>query len=422
LSPVRLLHVTTAPQALFFLRGQAAYLRAHGLEVHAVSSPGPELEQYSRDEDVPVHAVAMRRAISPLHDLGAVARLSELMRRLKPDLVHAHTPKGGLLGMMAAAAARVPVRLYHLHCLPLVTSRGVRRQLLRLADRTSCRLAHRVLCVSRSLRELAVAEGLVAPGRIEVPGHGSINGVDAASRFRPGQESEAAGRAERARLGIPTGALVIGFVGRLVRDKGLVELTEAWGRLRQELPEAHLLVVGSPEAEDPLPPGLVDALRLDPRVHLTGLRWDTPPLFAAMDLVVLPSYREGFGVVLLEGAAMALPVVGTDIPGAREALVDGVTGLLVPARDAGALHGALTRYLRDPAMRRRHGAAGRERVLRDFRPESIWAALLQVYRAEAVRAGLPWPAPSDPDERPPSSPAILGGPSRAEPGTHANQE
>jgi len=389
LSPLRLLHVTTAPQALFFLRGQAAFMRAHGLEVHAVSSPGPELEQFSRDEGVEVHAVPMQRAISPFHDLGAVVRLAGVLRRVRPDIVHAHTPKGGLLGMAAAAAAGVPARIYHLHCLPMVTSQGVRRALLRLADRVSCALAHRVLGVSRSLVELAVAEHLVAPDRIEVLGHGSINGVDAAGRFRPGPGSEAAGREERARLGIPLDARVIGFVGRVVRDKGIAELSDAWGRLREEHPEAHLLVVGAVEAEDPLPPGLLARLREDPRVHLAGLRWDTPPLFAAMDVVVLPSYREGFGVVLLEGAAMGLPVVGTDIPGAREALVHEVTGLLVPPRDAGALHGALTRYLRDPALRRRHGEAGRERVLRDFRPEDLWAELLEVYQAEAARAGLP---------------------------------
>jgi len=152
-------------------------------------------------------------------------------------------------------------------------------------------------------------------------------------------------------------------------------------------------MVGPTESEDPLPPGVMEALQADPRVHMTGLRWDTPPLFAAMDVVVLPSYREGFGVVLLEGAAMALPVVGTDIPGGREALVDGTTGLLVPARDARALESALARYLRDPDLRHRHGSAGRERVLRDFRPEVLWAALLGVYEAEAARAGLRWPRP-----------------------------
>jgi glycosyltransferase involved in cell wall biosynthesis len=218
---MRLLHVTTVPQALFFLRGQPAFMRGHGLEVHAVSSAGPELDQFAREESVPANAVEMRRAISPLHDLGAIAGLLRLLRRLKPEIVHAHTPKGGLLGMTAAALAGVPVRIYHLHCLPMVTSSGIRRVLLRMADRLSCALATRVLCVSGSIRDLAVAEGLVRPDRIEVPGHGSINGVDARERFIPGPESEAAGRAERGRLGIPGDAPTVGFVGRVVREKGI---------------------------------------------------------------------------------------------------------------------------------------------------------------------------------------------------------
>jgi len=385
---MRLLHITTVPQSLFFLRGQPGFMRAHGLEVQAVSSPGPELEQFAREESVEVHAVEMRRAISPLRDLGAIARLVEILRRLRPDIVHAHTPKGGLLGMTAAALARVPVRIYHVHGLPMVTSRGVRRALLWSAERASCTLAHRVLCVSNSVRELAVAEGVVGAARIEVLGHGTINGIDAELRFRPDQASVAAGRAERARWGIPDSALVVGFVGRLVRDKGVAEMAEAWRKLRERFPEAHLLVVGPEESQDPLPSGVLEALRADPRVHLTGVRWDTPPLFAAMDIVVLPSYREGFGIVLLEGAAMALPVVGTNIPGCRDAVIDEMTGLLVPAQDCAALEGALARYLCDPHLRRRHGAAGRERVLREFRPQVLWEALLEVYQAEATRAGL----------------------------------
>lgn len=385
---MRVLHVTTVPQTLFFLRGQARFMRAHGVDVQAVSSPGPELQDFAREEGVDVHAVEMQRAISPVHDVGAIVRLTKLLRELRPAIVHAHTPKGGLLGMVAATAAGVPVRVYHLHGLPMVTSSGMRRALLWGAERTSCSLAHRVLCVSSSVRAQAVAEKLVSADRIEVLGHGSINGTDAEGRFRPDEASASAGLAERGRWAIPAGAPVIGFVGRLVRDKGLVELADAWQRLRVAFPEAHLLLVGPEERQDPIPPEVVQTLRTDSRVHLTGLRWESPPLFAAMDLVVLPSYREGFGMSLLEGAAMALPVIGTDIPGCRDALVDGVTGTLVPAHDSVELERAVARYLRDPELRRRHGSAGRERVLRDFRPQALWDAQLAVYRSEAARAGV----------------------------------
>jgi glycosyltransferase involved in cell wall biosynthesis len=385
---MRLVHVTTVPQSLFFLRGQPRFLRGEGIETFAVSSPGPELAQFGEEEGVETHAVEMRRAISPLHDLGAVARLASLLRRLRPDVVHAHTPKGGLLGMMAAALARVPVRVYHIHGLPLLTATGVKRRLLVASEKTSCALAHRVLCVSPSVRQVAVDEGLVPAAKIEVPGQGSINGIDVDGRFNPTPETAAAGQRERARFNIPANAQVVGFVGRLVRDKGLCELYEAWRMVRAQFPEAHLLVVGPEEPQDPVPPEVIAGLRGDPRVHLAGLEWNTPPLFAAMDLLALPTYREGFPVVPLEAAAMGLPIIGTDVPGCRDAVVDGVTGRLIPAQSAAALAQAIAGYLRDPALARAHGQAGRERCARDFRPETLWRALLAIYRSEAARAGV----------------------------------
>ena len=385
---LRLVHITTVPQSLFFLRGQPRFLRGEGIETLAISSAGPELGRFSEEEGVETHALEMRRAVAPLHDLGAVWRLARLLRRLRPDFVHAHTPKGGLLGMMAAALAGVPVRLYHLHGLPLVTARGVKRALLTASEKTAAALAHRVLCVSGSVRKLALDEGLVHAEKIEVPGPGSINGIDVDVKFNPTPALRAAGLRERVRLGIPEGAPVVGYVGRLVRDKGICELHAAWRGLRERFPAAHLLVVGPEEPQDPVPLAVLEGLRGDPRVHLVGLEWNTPPLFAAMDLLALPTYREGFGLVALEAAAMGLPCVGTDIPGCRDAIVNGVTGKLVPAQDAAALETALAAYLSDPALAQSHGKAGRERAARDFRPETLWRALLAIYRAEAARAGL----------------------------------
>jgi glycosyltransferase involved in cell wall biosynthesis len=167
-----------------------------------------------------------------------------------------------------------------------------------------------------------------------------------------------------------------------VRDKGLVELAAAWQRLRGEFPQLHWLLVGPLEPQDPLPPATMAALADDPRVHLAGqeLEMDNMPAwYGAMDLVALPSYREGFGVVLLEAAAMGLPAVATQIPGCRDAVKDGETGTLVPPRDAPALAAAVGAYLRDPDRRRRHGQAGRARALRDFRPEAMRAALFAEY-------------------------------------------
>jgi glycosyltransferase involved in cell wall biosynthesis len=386
---MKLLHVTTVPMSLIFLRGQVGYMKARGFRVHVLSSPGPELPAFAAAEGVGASAVEMPRRITPLQDLRALAGIVREMRRVRPDVVHAHTPKGGLLGMMAAALARVPVRVYHMRGLPLMGAAGAKRRLLWTTEWVACRLAHRVLCVSHSVRAEAVRTGICPPAKIEVLLGGSGNGVDAAGRFDPDAVGEEARERTRARFGIPPEAAVIGFVGRVVRDKGVEELAAAWRELREAFPHLHLLLVGPWEPQDPVSPATERLLRDDPRVHLGGLDWDTPPLYAAMDLVALPTYREGFPNVPLEAAAMRLPVVATRVPGCVDAVADGRTGLLVPPRDAAALAAALRRYIEDPALRLLHGAAGRDRVLREFRQEALWEALHAEYARLLAERGLP---------------------------------
>lgn len=387
------MHITTVPMSLGFLRGQTGFVAARGFEVTAVSSPGDELEAFGRRESVAVRAVEMPRRITPLHDLRAVNGLRRVLREVRPQIVHAHTPKGGLLGMIAATLSRVPVRIYHMRGLALMGATGRRRRLLYLTEWLSCRLAHSVLCVSHSIREIAIAEGLCPPEKIRVLAGGSGQGVDAEGRFDPRNLPPDARAETRARCGIPDAAVVLGFVGRIVRDKGIVELEEAWRALRGEFPELHMLLVGPFEPQDPVPAEVEERLRGDPRVHLVGMDRETPLYYAAMDLVVLPTYREGFPNVPLEAASMQRAVVATRIPGCTDAVEDGVTGTLVPPREAAPLAHAIRAYLSDPALRRRHGEAGRARVLRQFRREPIWEAIHQEYRRLLERAGCPAPAP-----------------------------
>jgi glycosyltransferase involved in cell wall biosynthesis len=388
----RLLHITTVPMSLAFVRGQMGWAREHGFDVRALSSPGPELDEFGERYSMPVHAVEMPRSITPLQDIAAVWEIVRVIRANRPQIVHAHTPKGGLLGMIAARITRVPVRIYHMRGLPMMGAKGPRRALLRWTERVACKLAHRVLCVSHSLREVAIAEGLCPPEKIKVLLGGSGQGVDATDRFNPARLPEDTCQSTRARLDIPADAIVLGFVGRIVRDKGVVELAEAWRVLRKKFPGLHLLMVGPFEPQDPIPAEVERALREDPRVHLAGMDWNTPPLYAAMDLVALPTYREGFPNVPLEAASMKLPVVATRIPGCVDAVQDGTTGTLVRPHDAVSLAGAIRAYLHDPELRRKHGRVGRERVLREFCQEAIWEAIYQEYLFLLRARGQPLPA------------------------------
>lgn len=391
---VVLVHVFTVAESFHLMRGQGPFMRARGFRFMGIASPGDYLDTYAAREGVEVFAVPMPRRITPGRDLVAVVRLARLLRRLRPEIVHAHTPKGGLLGMIAAGLAGVPVRLYSMRGLPFMTAIGVRRRLLLATEWLSCLLAHRVICVSHSLRATALEHGLGAPGKLVTLLGGSSNGVDAAGRFDPDAPPGERVRREvlRNRLAIAAEAPVIGFVGRLVRDKGVQELATAWAAIRDRWPTAHLLMAGPREARDPVSAATLMRLHDDPRVHLLGPVDDPREVYAAADVIVLPTYREGFPNVLLEAAAMRRPVVATRVPGCVDAVVDGETGLLVAPGDPAALAEAIERYLREPVLRARHGARGRARVLHAFQREAIWEALYGEYVAMLRSRGRALPS------------------------------
>jgi glycosyltransferase involved in cell wall biosynthesis len=374
-----LVHVTTVPQSFGFFRGQISYMKAHGFQVHGVSSPGELLEITAAREHICVHPVELPRRITPWIDLLALKKLYLLCRRLKPTIVHAHTPKGGLIGTIAARMAGVPVVIYGMRGLPFVTASGLKRRVLCWSEYLSCHLAHRIIAVSQSIRHQAIASGFCSPEKIHVLGCGSGNGVAASERFNPDKVPPDLRYRIREQYQIPPDALVLGYVGRIVKDKGIVDLAEAWQILRNSFPHLHLMMVGPIEPQDPVPAEVLHRLEHDPRVHFTGSVMDPIPFYAAMDILTLPTYREGFPNTPLEGAAMQLPIVATCVDGCVEAVVDGVTGILVPPKDSATLAEAVRLLLINPGMRQQFGQAGRERVLCDFVPEKIWQSLLENY-------------------------------------------
>lgn len=375
----RVVHIMTSPLFLNFFRGQAAYMKERGIYLIFVTSPGDLLERFVQQEKVEAYTVCMHRRITPLQDLFALSRLCRILRSIRPHIVHAHTPKGGLLGMLAARLCRIPVRIYHIHGLPYLTARGVKRLILCWSEKVACRLAHQVLCVSHSVWLIVVGAKLCPANKVKVLASGSAQGVDAEGLFNPHRIPSSERQRLLAETGIPEDALVVGFVGRIVHDKGMSELARAWRRLRREYPQLHLLLVGDYETQDAVSDEVRNFFDSDCRVHVTGWLENTAPYYALMHLLVLPSYREGFPYTPLEAAAMELPVVATDIPGNRDAVENGKTGTLVPPYDAEALAWAIRRYLDNPLLRQQHGRAGRERVLRLFRQEILWQALYEEY-------------------------------------------
>ncbi len=372
------LAVTDGLTAARLMRGQPRFLAERGFDVHLIASPGAELDAAARAEGVSVHPVAMRREIRPAADLRSLAALWRALRRLRPDLVNASTPKAGLLATLAATLAGVPIRVYTLRGLRLETTRGARRALLLLAERLSMRCAHHVVCVSESLRRRALELGLVPERKIRVLGDGSSNGVDV-ERFRPA--SDGAPPAPAGELGLPAGAPVIGFAGRFTRDKGLPDLVAAFDLLVARRPRVRLLLLGDFEDGDPVPGTVAERIRSEPRFLRPGLVPDGAPYYRLMRVLAFPSYREGFPNAPLEAAASGIPVAGYRATGTVDAVVDGETGTLVPKGDVPALAAALECYLDRPDLAAAHGATGRRRAVERFRQELVWREWENLYRS-----------------------------------------
>lgn len=384
----KIVYVTQCGYPLRFFGGLTALFRMHGLHLHVVSSPDDQLWHFRDREGCVAHAVPTSRTITPLQDAASVFRLWRTLRRIRPAVVQSHMSKAGVVGMAAAWLARVPIRIYTNHGVAFSSASGWKRAVLRAAEQLSCRLASHVQCVSQSVRELMIAEGCCREEKIRVLANGSC-GVDATGRFNPQQVPADTPRRVRLSCRIPPDALVLGFVGRVAELKGVDDLARAWQALRTEHPDLHLLIVGGADARSPIRPQTDALLRSDPRVHLVNEVADTVPYFSAMDLQVLPSVHEGLPVSLLEGAAMELPIVASHIPGNVDAVQHGVTGTLVPVHDVPALTAAIGKYLKDPILRRKHGLAGRERILRDFQREIVWEAMLMEYDRLLREIGLP---------------------------------
>lgn len=368
-----LLYAVTVPSvAQSFLRGQLRYMADQGWDVTLACSPGRGVDEVRDREGVPVHEIHTAREISLWQDLRSFSRWLRLIRRLRPAVLNASTPKAALLSLVAGRILGVPTRVYLVRGLRLESERGARRRLLESMERLSSWCATHVVAVSPSLRDELMRLDLCAGKEPLVISHGSSNGVDAA---RIWQEVRAHSRAsERAALGVGDHQTLVAYIGRVRRDKGIAELSTALGSPR--LHSAVLVTQG--DVEDTSSLGL-DAL--GPRhIHL-GWRGSVSQLLAAADLLALPTHREGFPNVVLEAAAAGLPAVTTTATGAVDSVIDGVTGLVVPPHDPQALEAALVRLASDPGARARMGARARQRALDDFRPEQVWSELDRLYRS-----------------------------------------
>jgi glycosyltransferase involved in cell wall biosynthesis len=363
----------TSPQTCIILTGRLRALRAEGFRVTLVSGPGELLDRTGLSESVETIAIPMERRIAPVADLVSLMRLWRLLRRLKPDVTEFSTPKAGLLGTLAARLANVPRRVYLLRGLKLETAKGLKRAVLLAAERIAAACAHKVLCNSESLRAKALELELAPKAKLELLGLGSSHGVDI-DRFSPGPSDV------RERLELPPDEPVLGFVGRLTCDKGLPELVEAFDLILRKEPRAHLLLVGWFDAsEDALGSEMRARILGHPRIVCAGYVSDTAPYYRAMDLMILPTWREGFPNAVLEASATGIPVITTLSTGARDAVIPEVTGLLIPPGYPEAICEAVLKLLKDSQRRRRMGEAARAWAADIFAQKQVFELTVAFY-------------------------------------------
>jgi glycosyltransferase involved in cell wall biosynthesis len=367
--------MTAHSQTLGLLKGQLGFLQ-QSLDVIMVAKDTGNLVSLAKQEGVEYRDIDIHREISIFADLKSLYRLIALFRKEKPDIVHANTPKGALLGLLAAWFCRVPYRIYNVNGLRFETATGNLRRILVYMERIACACANKVIPQSNGVAEILRKEKITSKP-LKVILNGSGNGVDI-DFFDPTNEDVLSkGKAIRGEF---NGVSFV-FVGRLVGDKGVNELVAAFDKLSKAYDNVRLYLVGRKEAElDPLQSESEEIIKHNEKIVAVGDVLDVRPFLSASNVFVLPSYREGFPNVVLEAAAMGLPCIVTDVNGAKDAIQNGVNGYIIPKRDSDALYFAMKKLCVDISLRYQMAKTTRSFIASHFNRPDVWNATLDMYQ------------------------------------------
>lgn len=380
---MKILHVVNISFVIpYFLGKQLNWFAEKGNKEFVVCSDSDELKDFSERYSFSYRAIDVLRKISIKKDIKAVKETVKYIREINADVVTGHTPKGGLIAMLAAYITHVPVRIYFRHGLVYETSHGFKRSLLINIDRLASKLATKIVCVSPSVARRSIEDGLNPESKQIVLAHGTCNGIDI-ERFCKEAITVDAKNVLKKQLGINDGDFIIGFAGRLVRDKGIVELIRAYQAIRKQHQNVKLMLVGMLEIRDALPEDVVKTIKEDKGIISTGyVGYATiEQYYALMDVFVLPSYREGFPTSVLEASAMEIPVITTRATGCCDSILDGETGIFVN-HDEKDLEQALQRLYDAPSLRENMGKAGRKFVEENFKQEIVWEEIEKQYHSK----------------------------------------
>lgn len=385
---IKLFRITTIPLSLsVLLRGQLQFINNFYFVV-GVSSPAKMLEQLTVDEGIKTVAVKFSRQISLGQDIKSLWHLIWITLNNKPSIIHTHTPKAGTLGMIAAWLCRVPVRMHTVAGLPLLEARGSKRALLNFVEKVTYACATKVYPNSFGLKEIIIQNNYCKPEKLKVIGNGSSNGINTAHFTR---ESIPHAELENKRIDfeLKTDDFVFIFVGRLVKDKGINELVNAFVTINTKFPSTKLLLVGNYEVElDPLKPETIKEIDANPAIIAAGYQPDVRPFLAVSHALVFPSYREGFPNVPMQALAMEIPTIVTDINGCNEIVIHEQNGLIIPPKNTQAIIDAMLRIMTDQQLYNHLKSNARESIVSRYDQLSLWKLIKEEYDEQLKLAGL----------------------------------
>lgn len=376
----KLIRITTVPLSLEkLLEGQLSFMNKY-YDVTAISAEKERLQKFGKANKVATYFVDLTRKITPIKDLKAVFKLYKYLKKEKPLIVHTHTPKAGIVGMLAAYLAKVPLRLHTVAGLPLMEATGFKRTALNFVEKSTYRFSTNVYPNSKGLYDFILSERFAKPEKLKIIGKGSSNGIDT-SYFDPSMFSEKEKKDFKLKLGIPEKDYTYIFVGRMVKDKGLNELVHVFEKISNKKANVSLLLVGPFEDDlDPLLPSTMDIINTSKKIFCVGYQIDVRSYFAISDALVFPSYREGFPNVVMQAGAMGLPAVVSNINGCNEIITHSINGLIVSAKNVTELQQAMTEIIENQSLFSILKSNARNTITANYERQEIWSHLLQEYR------------------------------------------
>ena len=365
------------------LKGQLRFMASNGFDVKGVSSEGEELREVHENEGIVMEAINMSRKITPFQDLKSLWEMWNFLRKEKPQIVHTHTPKAGIIGMLAARLAGVPHRLHTVAGLPLMEATGIKRKILNFVEKLTYSSATRVYPNSKGLYDFILQNNFTQSNKLKIIANGSSNGINT-TFFSPDQVTELERVALREKLNIQPDDFVFVFVGRIVSDKGINELIKAFSELKtaenNELTSIKLLLVGGLESDlDPLHPETLAEINQNKGIISAGFQQDVRPFFAISDALAFPSYREGFPNVVMQAGAMGLPSIVSDINGCNEIIVEGENGLIIPPKNVEKLKEKMLTLAKDKNLYAKLKENSRRMIEKRYEQSVVWNALLEEY-------------------------------------------